>query len=70
MNNTKFTGKVLWWDDRHKEGQIITTNGIKFYFNYSVIDQYYNLSIKRNDVLKFEKDLETIANCAINVFFL
>ncbi len=63
-------GKVLWWDDRHQEGQIITAAGMKFYFNYSVIKNWPTGSVKRDAILEFKADSETThAVCAINVVF-
>lgn len=61
------TGRVLWWDDRHREGQLITTAGKKFYFNYSVIQNWPVHFIKRDATLEF-KAVE-ILGCAIDVVF-
>lgn len=63
-------GKVLWWDDRHQEGQIITAVGMKFYFNYSVIKNWPSGSVKRDQLVEFKHDAATShAMCAISVGF-
>lgn len=64
-------GKVLWWDDRHNEGQIIATDGNRYYFNYSVIKDWPKIAIKRDQLIQFKQDSTSLQSfCAIGVHVL
>lgn len=63
-------GKVLWWDDRYQEGQIITAVGMKFFFNSTVIKRWPKSGVKRSQVIEFKHDAQTRQGvCATEVTF-
>lgn len=50
MKRQIHTAKVLWWDDRHREGQLQVLLS-KYYFNYSVLNGLKD--IKRGQLVGF-----------------
>ncbi len=51
-NGKIYSGEVLWWDERHKEGQILCKCiNRKFYFNWSVYTSL--IDIERGQILNF-----------------
>ena len=47
-------GKVLWWDNRDKNGVLEDISGNRFYFDSSVIDKNALKSIRPGAILFFE----------------
>jgi cold shock CspA family protein len=47
-------GKVLWWDERDGNGLIKDSNGRKYYFDSSVLDNRSKSKITSGKIVKFE----------------
>lgn len=61
-------GKILWWDNRDKNGIIVGSDGRKYYFDSSVIETRSRSKIQSGLTVRFNVNLsikDTL--CAHNV---
>lgn len=68
-------GRILWFDGRHLEGQVLSDDGRKFYFNYSVMDSVEvglvnrdmraSFSVDAQGVNFLKLDLEGVSKCIL-----
>jgi hypothetical protein len=55
-------GKILWWDTRDNNGQIKTADGMKYYFDSSVVSPRMSARISAGVFVTFEVD-SSVASC-------
>lgn len=64
----EFTGFILWWSDRDKNGIIKTSDNKEWYFDSSVIKfEPWETTLKRAQVIFEHNEKITDCRCAYNV---